>query len=60
MFGRQMVRTMIERSAENDNDRRKFLRSAGVAGLGVVGATALSGLDAGSALAAAPRATGRS
>jgi hypothetical protein len=51
MFGKQMVRTMIERSAENDNDRRNFLRTAGVAGLGVVGATALSGLDAGSALA---------
>ncbi|MDX6366828.1 MAG: hypothetical protein QOK30_1904 [Nocardioidaceae bacterium] len=52
MFGKQMVRTMIERSAENDSDRRNFLRSAGVAGLGVVGATALSGLGTGTALGA--------
>jgi hypothetical protein len=51
MFGKQMVRDMIERSAENDTDRRNFLRSAGVAGLGVVGAAALSGVGAGSALA---------
>jgi Ferritin-like domain len=53
MFGKQMVRDMIERSAENDTDRRNFLRSAGVAGLGVVGATALSGVGASSALGAA-------
>ncbi len=52
MFGKTVVRNMIERSAENDADRRNFLRSAGVAGLGVVGATALSGLGAGSASAA--------
>ncbi len=52
MFGKQMVRSMIERSAENDTDRRNFLRSAGVAGLGVVGATALSSAGASSALAA--------
>ncbi len=51
MFGNRLVHNMIERSAENDTDRRKFLRSAGVAGLGVVGATALSGIGAGSALA---------
>ncbi len=54
MFGKQAVRGMIERSAENDTDRRNFLRSAGIAGLGVVGATALTGVGAGSALAAAP------
>src|SRR3978361_2393286 len=52
MFGKQMVRDMIERSAENDTDRRNFLRSAGVAGLGVVGATALSSVGASSALGA--------
>jgi hypothetical protein len=52
MFGKTVVRDMIERSAENDADRRTFLRSAGVAGLGAVGATALSGIGAGSALAA--------
>ncbi len=51
MFGQQTVRRMIERSAENDTDRRNFLRSAGIAGLGVVGASALSGLEAGSAVA---------
>ncbi len=54
MFGREAVRNMIERSSENDADRRVFLRSAGVAGLGVVGATALSGVTAGSASAAGP------
>lgn len=42
MFGTTFVRDLIERSAENDTDRRRFLRSAGVAGLGVVGATVLS------------------
>ncbi|MDR7254774.1 rubrerythrin [Nocardioides sp. BE266] len=34
---------MINRSAENETDRRLFLKSAGVAGLGVVGAGALGG-----------------
>jgi hypothetical protein len=58
MFGKQMVRDMIERSAENDTDRRNFLRSAGVAGLGVVGATALSGMGAGTALAASAPSDG--
>jgi ferritin-like protein len=58
MFGKQLVRTMIERSAENDTDRRNFLRSAGVAGLGVVGATALSGVASGSADAAAAPSDG--
>ncbi len=49
MFGKHVVRTMIERSAESDADRRAFLRSAGIAGLGVVGATALSGVGAANA-----------
>ena len=49
MFGNQTVRHMIERSAENDTDRRNFLRGASLAGLGVVGATALSTVDAAAA-----------
>ncbi|MBA8795401.1 hypothetical protein FHX74_003037 [Friedmanniella endophytica] len=32
---------MISRSAENDNDRRNFLKAAGLAGLGTLGAAAL-------------------
>ena len=43
MFGRKTVVDMINRSAQNETDRRRFLRSAGIAGLGTVGgATALS------------------
>jgi hypothetical protein len=52
MFGKQFVRDLVERSAENDTDRRRFLRSAGVAGLGVVGATVLSGTGVSAANAA--------
>jgi Ferritin-like domain len=52
MFGKTFVRDLIERSAENDTDRRRFLRSAGVAGLGVVGATVLSGTGMSAANAA--------
>ena len=52
MFGKHMIRQMIERSAETDADRRTFLRRAGLAGLGVVGATTVSGVGAGSAFAA--------
>ena len=43
MFGKSVVTDMINRSAENEADRRLFLKSAGVAGLGVVGASALGG-----------------
>lgn len=43
MFGKNVVTDMINRSAENETDRRNFLKAAGVAGLGVVGATALAG-----------------
>ena len=43
MFGKKMVVDMITRSAENDNDRRAFLRTAGIAGMGVVGSAALLG-----------------
>ncbi len=41
MFGKPFVRTLISRSAENTTDRRRFLKVAGAAGLGVVGATYL-------------------
>ena len=51
MFGKKMVADMISRSAENEHDRRAFLRSAGVAGLGTVGAVALSGTNVQSASA---------
>ncbi|MGI8613864.1 MAG: ferritin-like domain-containing protein [Nocardioidaceae bacterium] len=46
---------MIERSAENDSDRRNFLKSASLAGLGVVGATTLSSVDAANAASSASR-----
>jgi hypothetical protein len=51
MFGRKTVVDMIDRSAENDADRRAFLRSAGLAGMGAVGAVALSGAGVGTAAA---------
>ena len=52
MFGKRLVTNMIERSAETPNDRRRFLRNAGLAGLGTIGATSLAGM--GSASAAGP------
>ncbi|MEI5676608.1 MULTISPECIES: ferritin-like domain-containing protein [Nocardioides] len=54
MFGKTVVRDMINRSAENETDRRIFLKSAGVAGLGAVGGAALTGAATTSASAAAP------
>jgi Ferritin-like domain len=51
VFGKKLVQEMITRSAENAEDRRRFLQSAGALGLGIVGASVL---PAGSALAAAP------
>lgn len=42
MFGQRYVRALINRSAENPVERRKFLRSASAAGLGLVGAGVLS------------------
>ena len=54
MFGKKMVVDMITRSAENDNDRRAFLRTAGVAGMGVVGGAALLGSGSTTAAAAGP------
>jgi hypothetical protein len=50
MFGKPFVKELISRSAENEADRRRFLRSASAAGLGLVGA-GLVGSVAGPALA---------
>ncbi|EMD27585.1 ferritin-like domain-containing protein [Amycolatopsis azurea] len=55
MFGKRFAASMINRSAENEPDRRRFLRAAGVTGLGVVGAGALGGLTAGTSAAATAR-----
>ena len=52
MFGKAVVTDMINRSAENEADRRLFLKSAGIAGLGVVGAGALGATTAAPAQAA--------
>jgi len=52
MFGKAVVKNMIERSAENEADRRVFLKAAGVAGLGAVGAGAALGATSSSAAAA--------
>jgi hypothetical protein len=54
MFGKKTVVDMINRSAENENDRRNFLKVAGLSGLGVVGAGALGVTGASLAEAAAP------
>ncbi len=52
MFGNKTVTTMINNSAENEVDRRRFLRTAGAAGLGAVGASMLGPLGAATASAA--------
>ncbi|MDF1605742.1 ferritin-like domain-containing protein [Nocardioides sp. YIM 152315] len=54
MFGKTVVRDMINRSAESETDRRLFLKSAGVAGLGAVGGAALTGVGVSPAMAAGP------
>ena len=54
MFGKKTVADMISRSAENDQDRRNFLKMAGLSGLGVVGAGALGTVGATEADAAGP------
>lgn len=41
MFGRRFTAELINRSAETEADRRRFLRGAGIAALGVIGAGAL-------------------
>ncbi|ONF74339.1 ferritin-like domain-containing protein [Amycolatopsis keratiniphila] len=55
MFGKRYAASMINRSAENEQDRRRFLRAAGVAGLGVVGTGAIGGLSGATASATAAR-----
>jgi ferritin-like protein len=52
MFGKAVVKDMINRSAENEADRRVFLKAAGAAGLGTVGAGAAVGALGGAASAA--------
>ncbi|MFI5593931.1 ferritin-like domain-containing protein [Amycolatopsis sp. NPDC051758] len=59
MFGKRYAASMINRSAENDQDRRRFLKAAGMTGLGVVGAGALGGLATGTAAAAPARPSAR-
>ena len=39
MFGKRYVHDLIERSAENPADRRRFLKSTTAAGLGMIGAS---------------------
>jgi len=58
MFGKKVVVDMINRSAENEADRRNFLRNAGLAGMGVLGASTLAG--AGVTASAAPKAAAAS
>jgi hypothetical protein len=58
MFGKKMVVDMITRSSENDADRRAFLRTAGLAGLGAVGSATVLGSGLTSASAATPKAAG--
>jgi hypothetical protein len=46
MFGKNYVSDLIDRSAENPADRRRFMKSASAAGLGVVGAGLLGAVAA--------------
>ena len=43
MFGKRYVHDLINRSAENPMDRRRFLESATAAGLGMIGASVAGG-----------------
>ncbi|SFE16215.1 Ferritin-like domain-containing protein [Actinopolyspora alba] len=52
MFGKSYLAGMINRSSETDSDRRHFLRTAGLGGLGVAGAAAASSAGLGTAGAA--------
>jgi hypothetical protein len=52
VFGRKYVGQLIDRSAENPADRRQFMKTASAAGLGLVGAGFLAGMEAPSASAA--------
>jgi len=52
VFGRKYVGQLIERSAENSTDRRRFMKAASATGLGLVGAGFLAGMEAPAASAA--------
>ncbi len=52
MFGKKYVGHLIERSAENPSDRRRFVKAASATGLGLVGAGLLAGMEASPASAA--------
>jgi hypothetical protein len=47
VFGKPFVRQLINRSAENETDRRRFLKAAGAAGLGIVGTSAIVAVSSG-------------
>ena len=49
LLDREFVTSAISRSAENRTDRRRFMRSAGLAGLGAVGTAAVLGTGVASA-----------
>lgn len=51
MFGKKTVVEMIDRSSENEKDRRNFLRVAGLTGMGAVGGAALLAAGVSPALA---------
>lgn len=55
LLDREFVTSAISRSAENPGDRRRFLRSAGLAGLGAVTAGAVLSAGTGVASAATSR-----
>ena len=52
MFGKKYVGQLISRSAENPDDRRRFMKAASATGLGLVGAGLLAGMEASPASAA--------
>jgi hypothetical protein len=51
VFGKNYVAGLIDRSGENPADRRRFMKSASAAGLGLVGAGLLASAEAGTASA---------
>ena len=51
-FNQTFVKNAIDRSSESPVDRRRFLRTAGLAGVGVAGIGALGALGTGTAVAA--------
>ena len=57
MFGKKCVRDLIDRSAENQVERRKFLKGASAAGLGLVGAGLLGSPASATRASAAEEAT---